>query len=333
AQQAVQADEFHEALQLLDGHRPEFVVPASAGSASDRSIAHPDRLKAGPQTDLRGWEWRYLWRQCQGEERFILGKHTYGANAVGMLADGKTVFSAGSDKFVRLWDFESRRQTGMLPHSAAITGAAASADGRWLATATSKDAEGQPVLLWDLATQKIVATLTTNFWVRDCSITFSPDSKWLAFVTVFGGLRIWDVNSRTEVTNLLSINDGSAGPLGVAFSTDSRTLAYNENVYGAILLWDIASRSVIGALNGHESFVSALAFSPDGQTLASGSHDRTARLWKLAQGARPSSGAATGVGQRAQELSRTRNDKQLAAAEDGRTPLMVEWREGFGFTN
>jgi WD40 repeat protein len=281
AQQAVQADEFDQALQLLNRHRPEFVVPASAGSASDRSIAHPDRLKAGLQTDLRGWEWRYLWRQCQGEQRFILGGHTNGVSAVGLLADGKTVFSAGSDKYVRLWDFESRRLIGTLPHSAAIGGAAASPDGRWLATASSKDAEGKPVLLWDLATQKTI-TLTTNFWLRYGSITFSPDSKWLAFATQFGGVRLWDVKARSEVTNLLSIDDGSPGPLGVAFSPDSRTLAYNENVYGAILLWDIASRSVIGALNGHESFVRALAFSPDGQMLASGSHDRTARLWNLA---------------------------------------------------
>jgi hypothetical protein len=29
------------------------------------------------------------------------------------------------------------------------------------------------------------------------------------------------------------------GPLGVAFSPDSRTLAYNENNYGAIMLWDM----------------------------------------------------------------------------------------------
>jgi hypothetical protein len=39
AHQAVQANEFHEALRLLDRHRPEFVVPASAGSASDRPLA------------------------------------------------------------------------------------------------------------------------------------------------------------------------------------------------------------------------------------------------------------------------------------------------------
>src|SRR5206468_5092649 len=91
----------------------------------------------------------------------------------------------------------------------------------------------------------------------------------------------WDVNARSEVTNLPAFNR-SHQPLGVAFSPDSRTLAYNENEYGAILLWDIASRSVIGRLTGHQSFVIALAFSPDGQTLASGSQDRTARLWNLA---------------------------------------------------
>ena len=223
-----------------------------------------------------------MWRQCQGEERFILGQHTNGATAVGLLADGKTVFSAGRDKFVRLWDLESRRQIGLLPHPEEVIGAAASPDGRWLATATRKDFEGQPVLLWDLATQKIAATLTKEFWLRSRSITFSPDSKWLAFGTIFGGVRLWDVNARSEVTDLPARSNRSGAPLGLAFSPDSRTLAYSENDDGEILLRDIGSRSVIGRLTGHQSFVIALAFSADGQTLASGSDDRTARLWNLA---------------------------------------------------
>ena len=271
-QQELAQNNLGRAQELLNRHRPD----QPPGFRDPRSTIK----------DLRGWEWRYLWRQCQGEQRFILGEHTNGASAVGVLANGKTVFSAGHDKVVRLWDLESRRQVGLLPHPDEIIGAAASPDGHWLATVTEKEAEGQPVLLWDLATQKIAATLTTitpnftDFWLRPGSITFSPDSKWLAFATMWGGIRIWDVAARRELTNLPATNTLS-GPLGLAFSPDSRSLAYNANDYGAILLWDIASRSA-SLLTGHQSAVTALAFSPDGQTLASGSEDRTVRLWNLA---------------------------------------------------
>src|SRR5688500_14996283 len=129
---------------------------------------------------------------------------------------------------VRFWDLESRRAMGLLPQAVPVVGAAASPDGRWLAAATANYGEGHPLLLWDLATKQIDTTLTTNLWLRGGSITFSPDNRWLAFAAMLGGVRLWDVNARNEITNFPAFNS-STTPIGLAFSPDSRTLAFNQD--------------------------------------------------------------------------------------------------------
>src|SRR5436309_15735505 len=40
----------------------------------------------------------------------------------------------------------------------------------------------------------------------------------------------------------------------------------------------------LAVLSGHREAVTSLAFSPDGKTLASGSYDRTVRLWGIPSG-------------------------------------------------
>ena len=216
AQQAVKEDDFHRALQLLDRHRPGARSASRPGSQRpEMSLAPEDfntplarrsaasRDGSRSETDLRGWEWRYLWRQCQGEERFILGEHTNGATAVGLLADGKTVFSAGRDKMVRLWDLESRRQVGLLPHSEEVIGAAASPDGRWLATVTTRNNEGQPGVLsgWPNpghAGRRVIRLVDVK--------TGSPVTEWR-------GHRM-DISSLTfSVWDTLRLTEGERHPL------------------------------------------------------------------------------------------------------------------------
>ena len=67
-------------------------------------------------------------------------------------------------------------------------------------------------------------------------------------------------------------------PINVAVSPDASTLA-TSGYDGVIHLWEASSGKPY-ALVGHTSYVYGLAWSPDGNVLASsGSHDATVRIW------------------------------------------------------
>jgi WD40 repeat protein len=324
AQQALNGGDLFRALQKLDAQRPGFGVPALAAPATKGAGGEPDRLKAGLQTDLRGWEWRYLWKQCQGEQLFILGTHSGGASAVGLLPDGITVFSAGWDNTVRLWDLESRRQVGLLPHAGPVTGAACSPDGHWLVTGTYTKNIKNPLRLWDLATRREAAVLATNFWLRP-TLVFSPDSKLLAFADIDTGVHLWNVAARQEITNFPAFWPWQ-GLIGMAFSPDGNTLAYNQDQAGNIALWDIRNRSRIKTLMGHRKQVQALAFSPDGQFLVSGSMDKTIKLWNMKKPGEPV--AFTNFTDGVRGLAFSPNGSVIAVATRGQRVALLDINTG-----
>ena len=50
-----------------------------------------------------------------------------------------------------------------------------------------------------------------------------------------------------------------------------------------IKIWDLESGVLIKELIGHLDILSTVAFSPDGETLASGGYDKTIKIWNLEQ--------------------------------------------------
>jgi WD40 repeat protein/DNA-binding SARP family transcriptional activator/energy-coupling factor transporter ATP-binding protein EcfA2 len=115
---------------------------------------------------------------------------------------------------------------------------------------------------------------------RGWGLAISPDGK--LFATGGGDHRahVFDLQSRREVGAPIR---AGAPVEGVAFSPDSSMLATGAATFGdttpvptdkTVQLWDVAtSRQLPVSFSGHTGSVNAVAFSPDGQLLATGGND------------------------------------------------------------
>src|SRR5262249_14855992 len=144
-----------------------------------------------------------------------------------------------------------------------------SADGRTLAIDT-----GQVVKLWDRVLQRQVGTLPKD--TSDGGAAFSPDGRLLAVPAAQGMVRLWDVDTRRAVGELL-------GQPPLVFSPDGKLLAVRNSQY-EVKLWSVSACLPVVTLKGNWTTVTHWAFSPDGRTLAVSSYDNTIHLWALPTG-------------------------------------------------
>ena len=119
---------------------------------------------------------------------------------------------------------------------------------------------------------------------RVFSAAFSPDGKQLATIGADGTTILWDSNTGLELRRL----PGTTKPSDlyteqrVAYSPDGTLLAACDS--DELKLYDPVSGQLVRTLSGHGGDVISVAFSRDGNYLATGSVDTTVRIWDVSRG-------------------------------------------------
>ena len=156
------------------------------------------------------------------------------------------------------------------------------------ALVASAGADGK-VLVWDLAEEKAVQTLDAGASVRALAAT--PDGKTLAAAGDDGAVHLWDVAAGKPGPKLAGATDWL---LTVAFSSDGKSVAAG-GYDGHLRVWETASGKSLIDVPAQPppapnmppppvSVVTALAFAPDGKSIAVGGADGVIHLFQTADG-------------------------------------------------
>jgi WD40 repeat protein/tRNA A-37 threonylcarbamoyl transferase component Bud32 len=226
-----------------------------------------------------------LWNLAATGPDIVLGaaRALINPQAVAFTTNSRMLAVADQQGSVRLWDLTTGKEGTQLP-GARLPWAFA-ADGKTLATASDK---GQ-ILLWDLPAAR--QRLTINPPDGQLSaLLFSPAGDSLTIVAS-GQPTLWPVSRARRCDTATGEERGSFQSGGLwraaALSPDGKTLAVAEYRNSSLELWDVATGKRQARFKAHHHDLERVAFSPDGQTLAtagSGMKEPEAALWDLPSG-------------------------------------------------
>lgn len=196
--------------------------------------------------------------------------------SVAFSPDGKLVASGSADATIQLWNVATAQAVGDPLQAGGYVMAFSIPDGKLLASASNGG-----IQLWDVASRaKTGALLKTDPSYFVTGLSFLPDGKTLASVSVDGTLQRWDLNSGEKIGAALRTSGTVA-----AFSTDGTRLA-SATEHGQPKLWDVMRGEQLGELRGNAasqkaSPVVSLAFGADNKRLAVANANGTVQIWDV----------------------------------------------------
>ena len=217
-----------------------------------------------------------LTRNIGSEDKFR-GKDIGSIGSVAFSPNGNTIVSCGGNN-IHLWDSGTNQfLETLIGHTESVNSVVFSPDGE---TIVSVSDDGT-IRLWNVNTRKPLKTLMAHADSAN-SVVFSSDGATIASAGNDRTIRLWNANTgellRTLTGHVENVNTVAFSPDGKTIASGSGKLVYlggredsGTCVGQEIRLWNANTGELIKTLTGHTSVVNSVVFSPDGNTIASGS--------------------------------------------------------------
>jgi WD40 repeat protein len=257
-----------------------FLLQGHKGEIGDHSLTFsPDgRLLASGAQDGKAKVWDLAKRKSKvtfrvADEELVTG--------VGFTRGGTRLVTTDWGGPLRVWDLATRRRTTLAKYGwLTLNCLAVTADGSRAATAGSiiNEFGAYCIARFDLDAGGGIS-LPLGHEKEIGYLAFSPDGRLLASGSADCTTRVWDVLTGEE-----RFRWKQRGWIrGLKFSPDGKTLAAGAG--RTVKVWDLTTGAERATLaRGHRETILALAYSPDGRFLATGSKDGSVRFWDLTTG-------------------------------------------------
>jgi WD40 repeat protein len=262
-----------------------LVLQAWDGGSLSRAQELLRKHVPGPnESDLRGFEWRYLWKLCQDESQLTI---TGAVDSV-IVPRGKGIVVASGSRGVRLLNADARQELLRIeaePQQEITSSACPALAADVMATGDSAGV----VCVWNLQTKALLNRFQA--YPRPVQVlAFSPDGRFLASADTDqaggGTLKVWEIkHSQTNLKEPLWTARVDHFCPALVFSPDGQTLvsAGKEENEGRLAVWEARTgRELKGFPRQHIGYVLCLAFSPDGKWLAASGMQPRIFVWDFA---------------------------------------------------